>query len=89
MSKPIFQPGIQLPYPSRAQRMRRTGVASAMLIVNKDGSWKLDGPVTEAPPGIGFKEAFLKYLENGKFTPSYRNGRPVTVKYKYTIQFKL
>jgi hypothetical protein len=86
---PAFMTNIQLPFPPRAKMLRKSGVVVARLIVKKDGSFEVVEIQQETPPGFGFKEAYLQYLNSGTFKPATQNGRPIDVYYKFGINFTL
>jgi len=69
--------------------LRKSGRVAARIIVRKNGTYEMVEILQETPPGFGFKEAYIKYLDTATFKPATQNGRPIDVYYRLVIDFTL
>ena len=79
--------GVTLPYPPQARAEEIEADVILDIVVD------LGGNVTDARvarhAGYGFDEAALKAIRSFRFRPAQRGGRPVAVRMKWTVDFRL
>ena len=81
----IYQP--QLRYPQQAKRQRIEGAVIIDADIDENGTLIRTKVVKEA--GFGFEEAAVEMLEASEFSPAIIDGRPVAVRMRFTIEFRL
>jgi TonB family protein len=76
-------------YPEPARRERVDGFVLLEAIVNQNGD-VVNVKVLQAPPKrYGFAEKAEEAVSKWKFKPSYYNGRPVSVRIRFAVEFNL
>ena len=81
----IYQP--ELRYPQQAKRQRIEGAVIIDADIDENGTLIRTKVVKEA--GFGFEEAAVEMLEASEFSPAIIDGRPVAVRMRFTIEFRL
>lgn len=85
--RPEFISQAELKYPLQAKRNRIEGTVIVEADIDKEGILQQVKIVKSA--GFGFDEAATEMLENSSFSPAIMDGRPVGVRMRFTIQFKI
>lgn len=85
--RPEFVTRAPLRYPAQASRQRIEGVVIVEADIDARGRIVDTRIVREA--GFGFEEAAIEMLMGSVFSPAIIGGRPVAVRMRFTIQFRL
>lgn len=72
-------------YPPQAPG--RSGLAVLNLKVNESGQVQASSVVYEHPPGMGFGTQAVGPIRDAVFIPGFRNGKPVSCQFNWTIIF--
>lgn len=64
-----------------------SGVASVKLKVNEVGEVLAASVTYEHPPGMGFGRQTADAIRDASFIPGFRNGKPVSCQFNWTIIF--
>ncbi|MEY2480964.1 MAG: Gram-negative bacterial TonB protein C-terminal [Verrucomicrobiota bacterium] len=75
-------------YPMQESRLPVTGGAAVLLRIDADGNLQQATLVSEEPPFLGFGEAALADFKDAKYTPAFRNGKPVACEVTLPAFFK-
>ncbi len=76
-----------VPYPAAARQAEVEADVQVQLVVGVDGFVE-DARVVR-PCGYGLDEAALAGVRNFRFSPALRDGRPVRVRMRWPVQFRL
>jgi periplasmic protein TonB len=85
--RPTFLSKAKLEYPSQAKRRRIEGVVIIEADIDAKGEIVDTRVVKEE--GFGFEEAAIEMLMGSLFSPAIIDGRPVAVRMRFTIEFRL
>ncbi|NOY07452.1 MAG: TonB family protein [Spirochaetes bacterium] len=85
--RPEFLYKAKLQYPLRAKQLGVEG--TVILEADIDGKGKIVNVRIVKKAGFGFDEAAVDMIKMSEFTPAYSNGKPVPVRMRFTILFKL
>ncbi len=85
--RPKFLVKARLSYPPRAKELGVEGIVILEVDIDKKGRVVAVRVVKRA--GFGFDEAAVNMIKNSKFLPAYSDGRPVPVRMRFTIVFRL
>ena len=85
--RPRFLYKAKLQYPLRAKQLGVEG--TVILEADIDGKGEIVNVRIVKKAGFGFDEAAVNMIKNSKFTPAYSNGKPVPVRMRFTVLFKL
>ena len=85
--RPEFVTRALLRYPAQASRQRIEGVVIVEADIDARGRIVDTRIVREA--GFGFEEAAIEMLMGSVFSPAIIGGRPVAVRMRFTIEFRL
>jgi len=85
--RPEFVNRAPLRYPPQAARQRIEGVVIVEADIDAQGRIVDTRVVREA--GFGFEEAAIEMLTGSVFSPAIIGGRPVAVRMRFTIEFRL
>lgn len=89
IEKPVYIPRGTVPYPKKAEILRRTGRVQISVVITKDGRLEDIEVLGENPPDFGFGDAALMYLRQCEWRPARQNGKPIYARYNFTFLFKL
>jgi protein TonB len=78
-----------LVYPPIALRSGIEGRVILELFVDRTGQVQRITVLQETPPGRGFGEAAVRAFEGRRGSPAEANGRPVSVRYRYPVSFRI
>lgn len=78
---------VQPEYPRRALRSGIEGVVVVEFTITKDG--KVKDPVIIKSPSDIFNRAVLKVITRWQFNPETENGKPIEVRARQNVKFKL
>ena len=84
---PVAQVLSRIEYPPLAARQGIEATVYVELYIDSHGA--IRKVVVLKDPGYGFAEAAVKALQGVMTTPARANGRPVAVRFRYPIRFKL
>ena len=76
-----------VPYPAAARHAEVEADVQVQLVVGVDG--RVDEARVVKPCGYGLDEAALAGVRNFRFSPALRDGRPVRVRMRWPVQFRL
>lgn len=79
--------GASVPYPAAARQAEVEADVQVQLVVGVDG--RVDEARVVRPCGYGLDEAALAGVRNFRFSPALRDGRPVRVRMRWPVQFRL
>lgn len=79
----------RLVYPQAAQRQGIEGTVYVELYIDSGGNVRRVEILKEDPPGRGFAEAAKKAFTGLLGKPAEANGKPVNVRYRYPVRFKI
>jgi len=85
--RPAFLFQAPLEYPIQAKRQRIEGVVIVEADIDENGVIVDTRVVKEQ--GFGFEEAAVDMLYKSRFSPAIIDGRPVAVRMRFTVEFKL
>lgn len=85
--RPTFLSKAQLEYPTQAKRRRIEGVVIIEADIDAEGGIVDTRVVKEE--GFGFEEAAIEMLMGSVFSPAIIDGRPVAVRMRFTVEFRL
>ncbi|GEM_PF-5868411 len=85
--RPDFLYKAELKYPLKAKQLGVEG--TVILEADIDTEGKIINIRIIKKAGFGFDEAALNMIKMSKFSPAYSNGKPVPVRMRFTILFKL
>lgn len=85
--RPAFLFQAPLEYPIQARRQRIEGVVIVEADIDENGVIVDTRVVKEQ--GFGFEEAAVGMLYKSRFSPAIIDGRPVAVRMRFTVEFKL
>lgn len=77
----------QVVYPTMAYKQGIEGVVYLELFIDDEGTIRKIEVLKD--PGHGFAEAAVAAFDGIKCTPATANGKPVAVRYRYPIKFKI
>jgi len=66
-------------YPARSRTERRGGIVVLDALIGEDGSISGTCTVYASPPGYGFEEAARAAVQQWKYEPAQKDGKPVAV----------
>jgi len=78
-----------LVYPAIARSSGIEGRVILELFVDRTGAVQSITVLLEEPQGRGFGEAAVRAFTGRKGTPAMANGEPVSIRYRYPINFRL
>jgi protein TonB len=78
-----------LVYPSIARRSGLEGLVYLELFIDSRGQVQRINILRENPPNRGFGEAAMTAFRDLSCKPAEANGRPVAVRYRYPVRFRL
>jgi protein TonB len=79
--------GTPLVYPTEARRAGIEADVPLQLEVGVDGRVRASRVLS--PAGYGLDDATLRAVAGYRFSPALRDGRPVPVRMRWTVQFRL
>ncbi|MBT3271664.1 MAG: energy transducer TonB [Spirochaetales bacterium] len=85
--RPEFLDQAPLQYPIQAKRERVEGVVIIEADIDEKG--KIIDTRVVKKVGFGFEEAAINMLKASVFSPAIIDGRPVAVRMRFTLEFKL
>ena len=85
--RPAFLYKAPLQYPIQAKRQRIEGVVIVEVDIDENGS--IFALRVAKEEGFGLDEAAIDMLRQSRFSPAIIDGRPVAVRMRFTIEFKL
>jgi len=85
--RPEFLYKANLEYPFQAKRQKVEG--TVILEADIDSKGNIVQIRTIKAAGFGFEEAATTMLNNSTFSPAIMDGRPVSVKMRFTIKFEI
>jgi periplasmic protein TonB len=85
--RPAFLFRAPLEYPIQAKRQRIEGVVIVEADIDENGIIVETRVVEER--GFGLEEAAVEMLNKSRFSPAIVDGRPVAVRMRFTVEFKL
>lgn len=85
--RPAFRYQPELRYPQQARRQRIEG--KVIIDADIDERGELIRTIVIKNAGFGFEEAAIEMLEASEFSPAIIDGRPVAVRMRFTIEFRL
>ncbi len=84
---PKFLKQVQPVYPRKAKMLRKRGVVTLMLTIDKDGTL-IDVEVVKGA-GYGFDEESIRAVKESTFIGARKNGRPIACKALLPVRFRL
>lgn len=84
---PVLVSGGKPVYPEEAARRELRGEVIVLMLLNEHGAADEVSIVEARPPGMGFEEAVIAWLENARFRPAMRQGRAVKARVVYRVSF--